>query len=83
MVSSPVFAVRLDSNQTIALLLASNSTGSVIKLNKVIKPNITIPIKSNSGNDFNSKTPANKTHCTHLDPKLTMGTMAERNWSQL
>lgn len=75
--NAAVLATPLPSSQAVALLLASISTGRVIKLNSVVKANITIPASSNCGNMLIKRIPARSIHCTHFDEKLTTGTSAD------
>src|SRR5690554_7183985 len=77
----------LVSNQTKALLLASNSTGSVIKAKAVViaksaipTPNIQVPKADPVANRIR---PAIITKLDNLLETLTAGTIVERNFNQL
>ena len=65
-------------NHTKARWLALISTGSVMKLNKVVEANRMMPKSMSCGNVCNSNIPPNKTHVMMLEAKLTTGTNAER-----
>src|SRR5690606_28765277 len=79
---SSLLGVTLDaSSHASALFEASNSTGSVINENKVVKNKAPTPIAKIQGLPENtiSITPAISTHDVSRDAMLTTGTIAERN----
>ena len=65
-------------NHTKARWLALISTGSVMKLNKVVDAKRIIPNSINWGNVLINSMPPNSTHVIMLEAKLTTGTKAER-----
>ena len=60
-------------NHASALFEALISTGRVMKLKSVVIANSTIPIRSISGLELRSTSPAISTHCIQFEAKLTTG----------
>ena len=52
-----------------------------MKLNNVVRPNITMPTNKREGKVLSNKTPANNTHITYFELTLTTGTKAERKFN--
>ena len=67
-----------DDSHTRARLLASISTGNVMKLNSVVDANSTIPAKSICGKLCTVMMPMSNIHVIHDDANDTKGTSAER-----
>jgi len=65
----PVF-----DSQARALWLAFISTGSVIKLKRVVSPKRTMPASKMAGKVLTRIIPRRRTHCIYLEAKLTGGT---------